>query len=57
MLDFVNKYSKEKPKKEFDITNKGKINPMNDNADANDIIKPINLKDLYGANDDDDDKD
>ena len=29
---------------------------MNDNADANDVIKPINLKDLYGANDDDDDK-
>jgi len=55
MLDFVNKYSKEKPKNDFVITNKGKINPMNDNADANDVIKPINLNDLFGANDDDND--
>jgi hypothetical protein len=54
MLDFANKFSKEKAKNDFVVTNKGKINPMNDNADANDVIKPMDLKDLYGANSDDD---
>lgn len=46
MLDFANKYSKEKSKKDFVVTNQGRINPMNDNADVNDLIKPINIKDL-----------
>ena len=46
MVDFVNKYSKEKQKKDFVITNQGIVNPINDDTNMNDFIKPINLNDL-----------
>ena len=38
---------------EFIISNKGKLNPINEDK-QNDIIRPVNIKDLLG--DDDDEK-
>lgn len=36
------------------VSNKGKVNPINDNANEDDVIKPINIKDLVGADSDGD---
>jgi hypothetical protein len=52
MKNFVDKFSSEKSKKEFVVSNLGKINPMNDNANPNEVIKPINIKNLMGADED-----
>lgn len=56
MLDFANKYSKEKAKKDFVVTNQGRINPMNDNADVDDNIQPFNIKDLMNQDEEEEEE-
>ncbi|CAD8057294.1 unnamed protein product [Paramecium sonneborni] len=46
MLDIVNKYSKEKQKSDFVVTNQGKINPMNEGANANEPLSKFDLGNL-----------
>lgn len=56
MLDFANKYSKEKQKKDFVVTNQGRINPINENAEVNDLIKPINLDNLMNQDEEEEEE-